>query len=94
MPRDKRDVEAGLEGKGFQKTEGDHHYYIYWSMDGKKSMAKTKTSHGAGRDISDDLLSKMAHQCGVTKSNFLKLVDCPLQRPEYEGLLKQSGKLK
>jgi hypothetical protein len=35
----------------------------------------------------------MAHQCGVTKPNFLKLVDCPLQRPDYENLLKPGGKL-
>ena len=93
MPRDKRDVEAGLESKGFQKVDGDHHYYVYWSAGGKKSMAKTKTSHGSGRDVSDDLLSKMARQCGVTKANFLKLVDCPLQRPDYENLLRQAGKL-
>jgi len=93
MPREKRDVEAALETKGFQKLDGDHHYYVYWSVGGKKSMARTKTSHGSGRDISDDLLSKMARQCGVTKPNFLRLVDCPLQRPDYESLLKQGGKL-
>ena len=93
MPREKRDVESGLEGKGFQKQGGDHHYFVYWSVDGKKSMAKTKTSHGSGRDISDDLLSKMARQCGVTKPNFLKLIDCPLLRPDYENLLRQAGKL-
>lgn len=93
MPREKREVEAGLESKGFQKLERDHHYYVYWSVGGKKSMARTKTSHGSGRDISDELLSRMAHQCGITKPNFLKLVDCPLQRPDYENLLKQGGKL-
>ena len=93
MPKDKREVETGLETKGFKKQDGDHHYYVYWSTEGKKSMARTKTSHGSGRDISDELLSRMAHQCGITKPNFLKLVDCPLQRPDYENLLKQGGKL-
>jgi hypothetical protein len=93
MPRDKRDVESGLGNKGFRLQDGDHHYYVYWSEAGKKSMAKTKTSHGAGRDISDDLLAKMAKQCGLTKGNFLKLVDCPLTRQEYESLLKSAGKL-
>lgn len=93
MPRDKRDVEAGLASKGFQHNNGDHNYFVYWSVEGKKTMAKTKTSHGSGRDVSDDLLSQMARQCGVTKSNFLKLVDCPLQRPEYEQLLKLTGKM-
>jgi hypothetical protein len=91
MAREKKDVEAALEDKGFQRGEGDHHYFIYWSLAGKKTMAKTKTSHGSGRDISDDLLSKMARQCGVTKPNF-KFVDCSLERPEYENLLRQAGK--
>jgi hypothetical protein len=93
MPRVKADVQTGLENKGFRKHEGDHHYYVYWSSEGKKSMAKTKTSHGSHRDISDELLSKMARQCGVTKPNFLKLIDCPLQRSDYENLLKLVSKL-
>ncbi len=93
MPRDKRDVESGLGNKGFRLQDGDHHYYVYWSEEGKKSMAKTKTSHGSGRDISDDLLTKMSKQCGLTKGNFLKLVDCPLSRKEYEALLKAAGEL-
>jgi hypothetical protein len=93
MPRDKRDVESGLGNKGFRLQDGDHHYFVYWSEEGKKSMAKTKTSHGSGRDISDDLLAKMSKQCGLTKGNFLKLVDCPLSRKEYEALLKAAGKL-
>lgn len=93
MPRDKRDVEAGLTNKGFRLKGGDHHYYVFWTEGGKKSTAKTKTSHGSMRDISDDLLAKMAKQCGVTKANFLKLVDCPLTRQEYEALLRQAGKL-
>ena len=93
MPKDKRDVESGLETKGFRKGEGDHHYFIYWSIEGKKTMAKTKTSHGSGKDISDDLLSKMARQCGVTKPAFIRLIECPLQRDEYERMLRQSGKI-
>jgi hypothetical protein len=56
-------------------------------------VAKTKTSHGSGGDISDDLLARMAKQCGVTKGQFLKLVDCPLTRQEYEELLRAAGRL-
>ena len=93
MPRDKRDVEAGLLGKGFQPRPGDHNYFIYVAVDGRKSLAKTKTSLGRGFDIDDSLLSQMARQCGVTKPQFLRLIDCPLQRPEYETLLRQAGKL-
>jgi hypothetical protein len=94
VPRDKKDVEAGLLGKGFEGTGAEHHkYVVYRSVGGKKAMAKTKTSHGSGKDLSDDLLGKMAKQCGLTKANFLRLVDCPMQRPEYEQLLKSVGKL-
>lgn len=93
MPKDKRDVESALEAKGFQQQTGDHNYFVYWSVEGKKSMARTKTSHGSGRDISDDLLAKMSKQCGLTKPQFLRLIECPLQRPEYETLLRAAGRL-
>jgi len=33
MPRDKKDIEAGLEAKGFKKGSGDHNYYIYYGSD-------------------------------------------------------------
>ncbi|MFN0078572.1 MAG: hypothetical protein ACKVY0_19100 [Prosthecobacter sp.] len=95
MPRDKTDVEGGLTRKGFQpiKPGADHNYFIYQSMAGQKARASTKTSHGKGFDIDDNLLSQMARQCGLTKKQFLGLLDCPLSREDYEKLLKQNGKL-
>ncbi len=37
MPKDKRDVEAGLLNKGFQQQPGgDHNYFVYVALDGKK----------------------------------------------------------
>ncbi len=93
MAKDKRDIESGLANKGFSRSESHHSYFVYVSLDGKKSLAKTHTSHGRGFDIDDSLLSQMARQCGITRQQFLRLVECPLQRPEYEGLLRQAGKL-
>lgn len=95
MPRDKSDVEGGLVRKGFQpiKPGADHNYFIYLSLAGKKARASTKTSHGKSFDIDDHLLGQMARQCGLTKKQFLDLLDCPLSREEYEKLLKQGGKL-
>lgn len=92
MPRDKREVDAGLASKGFAQRPGDHDFFIYIGLDGKKSMAKTKTSHGRG-EIDDRLLSLMARQCGLTKKQFLDLVDCPMTREQLEELLKHCGKI-
>ena len=84
MPRSRKDVESALKSKGFQQNEGDHHFFIYFTKKGKKTLAKTKTSHGM-REIADDLLSQMAKQCKLTKSQFLDLVDCPMNRDKFEG---------
>ena len=93
MPREKREIEIGLLNKGFEQRTTDHNFFIYRALDGKKSLAKTKTSLGKGFDIDDHLLALMARQCGITKKLFLDLVDCPLQRSDYEKHLKLAGKL-
>jgi hypothetical protein len=33
----------------------------------------------------------MAKQCGLEKLQFLDLVDCPLGRSDYEGILRAKG---
>jgi len=94
MARDRKKIETALVSKGFLSREGDHHYFIYYGEDGKKKMAKTKTSHGTkGKTISDDLFSRMAKQVFLTNQRFADLVDCPLARAEYEAHLRGSGKL-
>lgn len=94
MPvRAKRDVESGLKRKGFRQDEGDHHWYFYWTAEGKKTTVRTKTSHGSTKDLGDGLLSEMARQVRVTKSQFLELVDCPMTREQYEGALVEGGQV-
>ncbi len=90
MPRNRKETESALLGKGFQPRPGDHNYFIYWSLDGKKTIAKTKTSH-SGKDITDDLLAQMARQCKLTKPLLLQLIDCPMKREDYEGHLQKLG---
>ena len=88
MSRPKSKVESALSAKGFQRAEKDHHYFIYFTTDGKKTTAKTKTSHSKKvKDIPDNLLNQMAKQCFLTKTEFLNLVDCPLNREKYEDIL-------
>ncbi len=92
MPRPKSKVESALLGKGFEKTEKDHHYFIYFTTDRKKTTARTKTSHSKKmKDIADNLLSQMAKQCYLTKTEFLNLVDCPLSQDMYEDILQKQG---
>jgi len=94
MPREKRQVESSLKAKGFEPKEGDHHYFYYRTVEGKKTTAFTFTSHTRKeKTISDELLSKMAKQCRLTKQDFLKLVDCPLDRDGYETFLAAQGLL-
>jgi len=86
MPRRKQDVEQALARKGFRQREGDHHYFVYFNIKGKKTARFTKTSHSPKmREISDSLLGQMARQCGLSKSDFLDLIDCPLSREGYEA---------
>ena len=92
--RAKQDVEKALVAKGFNCEKTDHNYFIYHTTDGKKSRIKTKTSFGhKPKDIAGDLLSAMARQCKLSTDQFLQLVDCPLSRDLYEGLLSQGGHL-
>jgi len=92
---DKRAVEAALLNKGFQKDERDHHYFIYYTLDGKKTPVKTRTSHGSTKykTLGPHLLSQMARQCGLKKQDFSELVECPMSRETYESRLGVDGHL-
>ncbi len=94
MPRNRKSVESTLQNKGFVKAEGDHHYFIYFDKHGRKTRARTKTSHSPKVcDIDDSLLGPMARQCFLNKGEFLRLVDCPMTREEYERRLIDQGEL-
>lgn len=88
MTRDRDDIDAALCRKGFKRDERDHHYYIYWNLDGKKTTKRTKMSHGSShKTVGDPLLGVMARQIGLTKRQFLELVDCTLTQKGYEGVI-------
>jgi len=94
MPRNKQSIEAALTGKGFRQENNDHHFFVYWSLDGKKTRARTKTSHTKKhKDIGDGLLAEMARQCKLNKAQFVALVDCPMTQAGYERVLEQIGEL-
>jgi hypothetical protein len=86
MPRARDAVVGALSRKGFRPTDGgDHEFFIYWNLDGSKTLMRTKVSRGSSyKTLGDDLLGKMARQIGLPKKSFLELVDCTLDRPGYE----------
>ncbi len=87
--RDRKDVEASLERKGFERDERHHHYFVYRTLAGKKTPIRTRTSRGSSyKALGDPLLAQMAKQCGgLSRTDFLKLVDCPLNRESFEHLV-------
>lgn len=94
MPKEKDKVEKALLKKGFQGKEGDHHFFIYYTLQGKKSSVRTKTSHTPKmKELDDGILAQMAKQCRLNKQEFMDLVDCPMSREEYETRLIQKGEI-
>lgn len=67
--------------------------FAYVTFDNRRTEIRTRVSHGRDRDISDDLLSKMAKQCKLSRQDFNQLVDCPMDREEYEKRLRTAGLL-
>lgn len=90
MPRDKRKVEAALKAKGFEPKEGDHHFFVYRTVAGLLTDIRTKTSHTQKmKSLDSSLLAQMARQCRLPASDFLDLVDCPMDQARYERVLRE-----
>lgn len=86
MPRRRDDIIRSLTAKGFEEGGGDHIFLVYVRLDGRKTTLRTKLSRGtAHREVSDNLLGRMARQVGLAKGDFLDLIDCPLDREAYQA---------
>jgi predicted RNA binding protein YcfA (HicA-like mRNA interferase family) len=88
MPRKARDVERALRSKGFQLRKSTHRRFIYFNLEGKKTTVRTEISHGE-REIHDSLLAAMARQCLLQRDEFYRLIDCPLDQPAYDAMVKE-----
>ena len=91
MPRKARRVESALLAKGFQRIDSKHRKFSYVTILGSNTPIYTLLSHGANRDIDDSLLGRMARQCGLSRREFLRLIDCSLSQEEYESILVERG---
>lgn len=69
----------------------DHVVFVFTDAAGKPdAKIQTKMSHGAGTDLSDSLLVKMAKQMKFSKKAELdKYVDCSISEAEYRELLRE-----
>lgn len=86
------DISKRLKRKGFVGTDNDHEY-LSFCLDGRKTHIRTKVSHGGGgRNISVDLLKKMAEQCALSIQDFRNLLECPLDEEEYGQRVRQKLK--
>jgi hypothetical protein len=84
--RERDDIKTALQSKGFVADDTHHTLFVYWTMEGKKTPIRTRTSHGSShKTLGDPLLLQMAKQVKLTKKRFLELVDCTLDQRGYEN---------
>ena len=88
MPQKARVVIAALERKGFRRSNSKDKRFIYYLTTGEKGSRSTMVSHGES-EISDNLLSKMARQMGLSKEKFDDFVECTLSQAGYEELAEE-----
>lgn len=91
MPRKHRDIRAGLVAKGFEIDEQRRHLvFVYQDLQGRTTTARTLLSHSSGgNDISDNLLGQMARQVGLDRKDFLRLIDCPMSRNDFDAIVSK-----
>ena len=88
----RRDVESGLQNKGFVKRKGkQHHIFFHLKVNGKTTKVKTFVSHTNKGDIGDELLKRMGRQVKLSKNQFEDLINCPLEYEDYVHHLIEQG---
>lgn len=90
----KRKFAAAVQKKGFFEVRNrDHVVFVFTDSAGKPdAKIQTKVSHGAGSDISDSLVVKMAKQMKFSKKAELdKFVECSISEAEYREMLRKQN---
>src|SRR6266498_4637661 len=93
--RSVRDIERALTSKGFQKESGkkkDHHSFLYFIHNGKKTNVYTFLSHGAkSQDYGPQLMSKIKKQLKFQETKDAEnFFDCPFTQAEYVKMLMKA----
>jgi hypothetical protein len=91
-PRKTKAIRAALLKKGF--VADDTHHEMFWLVvDGKKTSARTRISHGA-KEYGDELLALVARQVGLGKQEMYRLIDCPMGGEKLRALLVERGRIR
>lgn len=96
MPRARAEIASALRKKGFEERKGsrDHDYYFFVDA-GLIQAVYTKLSRGRSfKTIDDSLLGRICRQLQLSRRQFDDLVDCPLDRDGYAGVLRARGILR
>lgn len=92
MPIKSKDFVKALRKKGFRKEEGGSHSKFHYYHDGKKTGVFTIVSRGSGNsEIDNSLVSSIKHQLKLKKDEFMKFVECPLKKEDYQQILTEKG---
>ena len=91
--RSGRAIDAALRKKGFRRDlDGKHIWYYFQDFQGEDSSVKIMMSHGVfGETIGASLISQMARQLHLSKTQFLDLIDCSMDEAEYRTVLHEQG---
>ena len=84
--RSRYEIDSALCKKGFHRKKNGRHIVYFLSGN---SRIHTMMSHGTmGEAIGADLISKMARQLRLTKTQFLDFIDCTISEEDYRTILR------
>ena len=87
-----REIHASLVRKGFRCEVGTNHQKYHFVCEGKDTGVVTLLSRSFD-EYSDSLLTRLAKQVRLSRSEFMDLVSCALGPDAYLQLLKERGAL-
>lgn len=85
-PRKTKDIASVLKRKGFEQSQRHHKFFVL-RIKGKKSVIRTKLSHGA-KEYGAPLLSQVAKDLLLSNAELEDLLDCPLGYKKYVQLVR------
>ncbi len=93
MPLARRKIEAALKKKEFEEDRSGYHRYFHQEFKGKRTGAYAIISHGSSyKEYSDSLVTAMKKPLYLdTKQEVVDLVNCPMTREDFIGILRGKG---